>query len=323
MLMCLMPLLAWPAGTPGEFPAAQPRASAFERLSYPGYAEAFRLWRAGRFGEVFAMVQPRATEGDALSQFLLGSLYSRGEGVSQDDEQAAYWWRKSAEHGFARAQNELGVALTDGWGVEPDQRQAVEWYRRAAEQGLPEAQVNLGLMYLNGAGGLESNDREAVAWFRKAADQDLGWAQYYLGLAYAQGRGVRRDRGVAIEWMRKAAGQGYTEALAYLGTAYLDGTGVKRDLAQAVYWLALAARDGHALAASRVRQTVLYHARARPPANTEVRSAADPAAGVLRTAGGKAYAYVLERDDEWVRVYFEDDHTVGYIRADQLRANRR
>jgi TPR repeat protein len=162
-----------------------------------------------------------------------------------------------------------------------------------------------------------------VAWFRKAAEQDLGWAQYYLGLAYAQGRGVSRDRRAAIEWMREAAGQGYTEALVYLGSAYLDGTGVKRDLAQAVYWLALAARDGHAPAAARLQQTISLRSRARPPATTEIRSAADAAASVIRTAGGKAYAYVLERDDEWVRVYFEDDHTVGYVRADELRAKRR
>ena len=49
-------------------------------------------------------------------------------------------------------------------------RQAAEWYRKAAEQGYAEAQYQLGIMYYKGR-GVPQDYREAYAWVGLAAAQ--------------------------------------------------------------------------------------------------------------------------------------------------------
>lgn len=39
----------------------------------------------------------RAEQGDARAQFGLGLMYDAGQGVPQDDSEAAKWYRKAAE----------------------------------------------------------------------------------------------------------------------------------------------------------------------------------------------------------------------------------
>ena len=50
----------------------------------------------------------RANAGDADAQFSLGVKYDNGEGVPQDDIEAASWYRQAAEQGIAAAQYNLG-----------------------------------------------------------------------------------------------------------------------------------------------------------------------------------------------------------------------
>ena len=51
----------------------------------------------------------KAKQGDPDAQFALGERYFyRNRDVSQDDEQAVYWYRKAAEQGHANAQFALG-----------------------------------------------------------------------------------------------------------------------------------------------------------------------------------------------------------------------
>jgi len=68
------------------------------RLAYKrhDYATAIRLWR------------PLADQGDAKAQLLLGSMYQKGEGVSQNFVVAVKWYRLSANQGDATAPVLLG-----------------------------------------------------------------------------------------------------------------------------------------------------------------------------------------------------------------------
>ncbi len=49
-----------------------------------------------------------ASPGDIEAQIQLADLYESGFDVSVDLDQAAYWYRRSAEAGSAIAQNKLG-----------------------------------------------------------------------------------------------------------------------------------------------------------------------------------------------------------------------
>jgi len=88
----------------------------------------------------------RAENGNAVAQFKLGVLYTKGEAVKRDLTQAADWYRKAAEQGHKNAQFKLGRFYENGKGVEIDLTQAENWYRKAAEQGHKNAQKRLELL---------------------------------------------------------------------------------------------------------------------------------------------------------------------------------
>ena len=89
---------------------------------------------------------------DAPLVGLHGLLSQRGQGLPQDDVEAARWYRLAADQGDADAQDALGLMYLNGLGVGQDHAEAARLFRRPAGQGLASAQANLGLMYANGEG---------------------------------------------------------------------------------------------------------------------------------------------------------------------------
>lgn len=68
-------------------------------------------------------------------------------------------FKARAEAGEAQAQLALGHAYDDGNGVQQNDQLAAKWYRKAGEQGSPEAQDILGTMYRMGRGGRSQQGR--------------------------------------------------------------------------------------------------------------------------------------------------------------------
>ncbi len=93
----------------------------------------------------YRLTLKKAPSGDAMAQFNLARMYDKGEIVTQDYEDAVYWYRKAADQGHAKAQTNLGSMYATGTGVFEDNLQATYWYRRAAAQGNLYAKFNLGL----------------------------------------------------------------------------------------------------------------------------------------------------------------------------------
>ncbi len=91
--------------------------------------------------------------------------FNRGDYASALKE-----WRPLAEQVDANAQYLLGTKYADGDGVTQDYAEAVKWYRRAAEQGHPIGQHALGYMYLNGQ-GVPQNYVQGHMWLNLAAAQ--------------------------------------------------------------------------------------------------------------------------------------------------------
>ena len=61
-------------------------------------------------------------------------MYARGEGVAQDDKQAAFWFHRAADQDEAIAQLNLGWMYFNGTGVPRDFAQAYMWTNLAATQ---------------------------------------------------------------------------------------------------------------------------------------------------------------------------------------------
>ena len=116
----------------------------------------------------YTAVRAKAEEGEALSQAMLGIMYSDGEGVPQDYVEAVKWYRKAADQGHVGAQGKLGAMYHFGQGVPQDYVKAVKWWRKAADQGNATAQFNLGRMYYFGL-GIPQDYVQAHLWFNLAA----------------------------------------------------------------------------------------------------------------------------------------------------------
>ncbi len=69
-------------------------------------------------------------------------MYSRGEGVPEDDAEAVRWYRLAAEQGGALAQSNLGFMYASGNGVPEDLVFAYMWFTLSAAQGNETAQSN-------------------------------------------------------------------------------------------------------------------------------------------------------------------------------------
>ncbi|NOU01753.1 MAG: sel1 repeat family protein [Gallionella sp.] len=114
------------------------------------YQEGVEAYQAGNFTLAAEKFRTLAEQGDASAQFNLGSLYRQGEGVAQDDKQAALWWAKAADQGHTDAMDNLGLRFAKGEGVELDLVQAYKWFSiagmRKNESAAANAKVTLAKM---------------------------------------------------------------------------------------------------------------------------------------------------------------------------------
>src|ERR1700734_2433937 len=100
----------------------------------------------------------------SAADFQIGlAAYNRGDFAAALQE-----WQPLAEQGDANSQYNLGLLYARGEGVPQDYQKAIVWYQKAAEQGVPAAEYNLGVMYANGQ-GVTANPQEASKWFLQAA----------------------------------------------------------------------------------------------------------------------------------------------------------
>ena len=120
-LLLFMLVLLWSSVAAADFRAG---VEAYKRGDY---ATAYKEWL------------PLADQEHANALFLLGVMYSKGEGVPKDDAAAAKWYRKAAEQGYAAAQFNLGVMYANGEGVPEDYVRAFAWFNLAAAQGKENA----------------------------------------------------------------------------------------------------------------------------------------------------------------------------------------
>ena len=75
-------------------------------------------------------------EGDTLSAFYLGQMFSQGIGTESNVKKAVYYYQIAAKKGNVKSQSELGFIYEQDWSVLPQNiEQAIYWYKKAALQG--------------------------------------------------------------------------------------------------------------------------------------------------------------------------------------------
>jgi len=150
-----------------------------------------------------AAARAKATAGDVIAQFSLGSFFYYG---ATDTAEAVGWFKTAAGQGYASAEFQMGQLYDFGFGVGQDDAQALAWYRKSAEHGSAAGQRSVGEFYRKGR-GITADAAEAARWYQLAADGDDLRAQYELGQLYFTGTGLVRDYVAAYMWFMLAAGQ--------------------------------------------------------------------------------------------------------------------
>lgn len=152
-----------------------------------------------------------AANGDPSAEFEVGARLAEGKGTDQNFKDAAKWYQRSADQGFAQAQYRLGTLYERGLGVKPDEVRAKAWYERAAEQGNVKAMHNLAVLSANSKDG-SPDYATAAKWFSQAAERGLADSQFNLAVLHENGLGVEPDMRQAYKWLSLAARSGDKEA---------------------------------------------------------------------------------------------------------------
>ncbi|NDV85902.1 hypothetical protein GTW51_04205 [Aurantimonas aggregata] len=149
--------------------------------------------------------------GDPKALFETGLRLMEGRQGEPKPQDAATWFARSAERGFAPAQYSLGTLYEKGNGVTRDTVAARDWYLKAAEQGNVRAMHNLAVLFATGVDG-KSDPVLAARWFQEAADYGMTDSQYNLGILYARGAGVEQDLTESFKWFSIVAAAGDADA---------------------------------------------------------------------------------------------------------------
>ncbi|MFO0997416.1 MAG: tetratricopeptide repeat protein [Alphaproteobacteria bacterium] len=168
-----------------------------------GLDEGIAAYQRSDYAVALSEFQPLAKAGNPTAQYRLGQMYFLGQGVAQNPNEAAKWFRSAAEKGDAGAQYHLGLLFDTGRGVKENAAEAAKWFRLAAEQNDPQAQFTLGYLYQDGR-GVAKNGPEALKWYQRAAEQGHAIALFAMGICYRGCLGVTNDPVQTHMWLELA-----------------------------------------------------------------------------------------------------------------------
>lgn len=101
------------------------------------------------YEQALKILRPLAEDGEAEAQDLLGRMYERGHGVTQDGQRALELYRLAADQGYPAAQVNLGWLFALGEGVTQDLIVAHMWWNVASANGAEHARKSRDLLALS------------------------------------------------------------------------------------------------------------------------------------------------------------------------------
>jgi TPR repeat protein len=183
------------------------------------YKNAIELLGSTQLEEVFGLYARSAELGNPVAQYNLAMMYSNGESVYVDYQQAVYWFRKSARQTFAPAQYRLGeLYYFEKGGLPRDLEKAITLFKQAAKQKDVDAQMNLAMLAGTGE-GLPYDKEEALSWLLKARMGGNPMAHDYQKMLMASETGKFTTEQQNQFWTEKAAELGIREAQEALKSA--------------------------------------------------------------------------------------------------------
>lgn len=202
--------------------AARQQGACCDEAAITALREAARAYYSGDKREALTGLLTAAQSGHPAAQWKLGSMYAKGDGVTEDDVKAFGFFNELVSaHGddaptspeapfVANAFVKIGSYYLTGISnstITPNVRRAREIFTYAASYfGNAEAQTKLGNMYLDGVGG-DQNPRQAARWYLLAARKGQIEAQYKLGEMLVHGDQIDANPVVGLMWLTIALKQ--------------------------------------------------------------------------------------------------------------------
>lgn len=181
------------------------------------YKSAIQMPRSANLVEVFEKYARSAELGNAIAQYNLAMMYSNGESVYVDYQQAVYWFRKSATQKFAPAEYRLGeMYYFEKGGLPRDLDEAIELFERAAKQRDPDALMDLAMLAGTGE-GMPHDTGKALSLIEQAHNSGNVSALDYRDMLTASADGKFSADQQKRFWIEKAAELGIREAQIELG----------------------------------------------------------------------------------------------------------
>lgn len=97
---------------------------------------AVEAYESGDYQTAYEQLSYLATNDVPEAQYNLAFMFYGGEGVTQDDRQALFWFEQAAKLGHSHAQDKLAYMYLNGRGIDVDRAQAYAWYTVAADNGV-------------------------------------------------------------------------------------------------------------------------------------------------------------------------------------------
>jgi enhanced entry protein EnhC len=191
--------------------------------------------------KAFAVAQEQANNGDEKAALLLGLLYDRGIGISQDAAKAIYWYEQAGANPVS--QFILGTYTLEGKGIAMNREKGVALLQQSAATSFSYADFNLAV--------LEHDDNKP---FLPQLIKSYELGNNHAGIVLADYYLAESDQNSDSEQLQKAK-QIYTglaekgDSHAQLKLAYMldKGLGASPDSVAAQRWYTASAEQGDAL----------------------------------------------------------------------------
>lgn len=168
------------------------------------YNEAISAYRQGEYAQAVQNLFELAVNKDPDAQYVLGTLFEKGDKIEQNMAQALHWYEQAAAGANPFAQAALAAHLAKGEHLEQDLSRALELFLSAAQQGHPQSQYNAAVIFEQGLVG-EPNLQAARQWYEEAATNGYAKAQYNLGVLLGSQAGEDADLEQAYKWLSLAS----------------------------------------------------------------------------------------------------------------------
>lgn len=150
--------------------------------------------------EGLELLEKASSEGMAAAACNIGYYYAH---TQKDCAKGLIYYRLAAERGDIVSQYNLGINFENGLcGLEQDYAEAAKWYMKSADNGFADAQFCIGKCYMLGL-GVEQNEELGLEWFERAAAQNETSALNQLAYAYAKGKFFKPNKAKALSLISK------------------------------------------------------------------------------------------------------------------------